>query len=67
MEDKALYTKILGIQSPWEITGIDLNIEQARVDIYVEWPGGTEAPCPVCQKQNKAFLCKIHDRRKGRV
>lgn len=67
MEDKALYTQILGIQSPWEIEDIDLNMDQERVDIYVEWPAGKDAPCPVCQKENKETLCKIHDRRKKRV
>jgi transposase len=67
MEDKALYTQILGIQSPWEIEDIDLNMNGERVDIYVEWPAGIDALCPVCQKENKETLCKIHDRRKERV
>ncbi len=38
MEDKALYTQILGIQPPWKIDHIDLDMEQERVDVYVEWP-----------------------------
>ena len=67
MEDKALYTQILGIQSPWEIVKIRLDIEDERIDISVEWPAGIQAPCPVCQKENNEALCKIHDRRKERV
>ena len=67
MEDKVLYTQILGIQSHWEIVKIRLDIKDERIDISVEWPAGIQAPCPVCQKENKEALCKIHDRRKGRV
>ncbi len=67
MEDKALYTQILGIQSPWEVMDIELDIDQERIDISVEWPAGMQAHCPVCQKENKETLCKIHDRRKERV
>jgi transposase len=67
MEDKALYTQILGIRVPWEITDIDLKMDQEQVDIYVEWPAGIEAPCPVCQKEHKERICKVYDRRKERV
>jgi len=64
MEDKALYSQILGIQPPWEIVDIDLDMKQERIDIFVEWPVHTDAPCPVCEKE---VLCKVHDRRKERV
>ena len=67
MEDIALYTQILGIQPPWEIDHINLDMEQERVDVYVEWPAKEDAPCPICQKEQKDTLCKIHDRRKERV
>jgi len=67
MEDKALYTQILGIQAPWEIVHIDLDVMKERVDIYIEWPVGTDVPCPVCEKRNKESICKVHDRRKERA
>ena len=67
MEDKALYTQIIGIQAPWKIVHVDLDIIQERVDIYVEWPARTDALCPVCEKENKETMCKVHDRRKERV
>jgi transposase len=67
MEDKALYSEILGLQPPWEIVDIRLDMAEERVDIYIEWPYGTEAPCPVCSEGNDTTLCKIHDRRQERV
>jgi len=67
MENKALYTQILGIHTPWEIVQIDLDVMKERVDIYIEWPAGKDAPCPFCDKGNKETLCKVHDRRKERV
>jgi transposase len=67
MEDKALYSEILGLKPPWEIVDIKLDMEHERVDIYVEWPYITEAACPVCRENNQATYCKVHDRRKERV
>ncbi|MFA7563860.1 MAG: hypothetical protein WCZ01_01225, partial [Candidatus Neomarinimicrobiota bacterium] len=62
MEDKALYSEILGLKPPWEIVDIKLDMKQERIDIYVEWPYVTEAPCPVCRESNQETYCKIHDR-----
>lgn len=67
MEDKALYSEILGLKPPWEIVDIKLDMKQERIDIYVEWPYVTEAPCPVCRESNQETYCKIHDRRRERV
>ena len=67
MEDKALYSEILGLKPPWEIVDIKLDMKQERIDIYVEWPYVTEAPCPVCRENNQETYCKIHDRRRERV
>lgn len=66
MKDIELYTRILGIESPWEISKVDLSIEERRVDIYVVWPERTEADCPECLSEEQE-TCKIHDRRKERV
>lgn len=67
MEDKALYTQILGIQSPWEIVHVNLDVIKERVDVYVEWPAQTPSPCPACLKASKENLGKVHDRREERV
>lgn len=62
MDDKELYGQILGIVSPWEIQRIDLQMDQDRVDIYLEWPYSQDGECPECGK-----ACKIHDRRDERI
>ena len=62
MDDKELYRQILGVIAPWEIDRIELNMDQDRVDIYVEWPYLQDGICPECER-----ACKIHDRREERV
>lgn len=66
MEDKTLYTQILGIQPPWEIAKVDLDLEDQRVDVYVQWPARTNAICPECQVAEEQNPCPIHDRRPER-
>ena len=41
------YSLLLGIQSPWEITSVDLKMTENRVDIYVEYMDST-GKCPEC-------------------
>ena len=55
MDDKELYRLILGIDSPWEIKDIKLDVENSRIDIYVEYSLKIGS-CPECKKENK-----IHD------
>lgn len=61
MDDKELYRQILGVVAPWKIEKIELKMDNDRVDIYLEWPYGTDGICPECGK-----VCKIHDRREER-
>jgi len=56
------YRQLLGIGSPWKIADVDVNIEQTRVDIVIEWPKGTLPRCPECGK-----ACSLHDHREERV
>ena len=62
MDDKELYRQILGVVAPWKIKEIKLEIDNDRVDIYLEWPYLTDGTCPECGK-----TCKIHDRREERI
>ncbi len=58
MELEEHYGHLLGIKSPWEITSIDLNMEDYRVDIVIEY-GDDQGPCPEC-----GAICPKHDNRK---
>jgi len=37
MEIEEHYNHLLGIQSPWQISGVDLNIQEQRADIDIEY------------------------------
>lgn len=41
------YEKLLGLDSRWSVTKVDLNIEKMRVDIYIKHIG-KDALCPEC-------------------
>ncbi len=47
MEIEEHYRHLLGIQSPWQISDVDLSIQENRVDIEIEY-ADDEGPCPEC-------------------
>lgn len=58
MRDKQLYQQILGIQSPWRVTAVDVAMEAGEVTVHVEAKAGTQQRCPRCGKR-----CPGYDRR----
>ncbi|MEW6746764.1 MAG: helix-turn-helix domain-containing protein [Planctomycetota bacterium] len=48
MRDTELYTKLLGIQPPWQVMEVRLNLADERVDVWVEEEPKTRFPCAVC-------------------
>ena len=64
MTDITLYSQILGITPPWEITSVELDMDNERVDVYVKWSQKGVAPCPTCEGENEV---PIHDLREERV
>jgi hypothetical protein len=48
------YAQLLGIQSPWKITSVDLDIDALRVDIRVLYEGES-GQCPECGKASKVY------------
>ena len=47
MEVEDHYAMLLGINSPWEISKVDLKLNQKQVDVDIEFTAG-EGPCPEC-------------------
>jgi len=47
MEIEEHYGHLLGIHSPWQISGVDLKIQEQRVDIDIEYADDV-GPCPEC-------------------
>lgn len=60
MRDKDLYARILGIQSPWRVSDVELHLEAGEVQVFV---GAEPAAyrCPSCSKE-----CPGYDSRQRR-
>jgi len=48
MRDTDLYRHLLGIEDPWFVHEVKLDIQAQRVDVWVNHPEGTKWPCPDC-------------------
>jgi transposase len=48
MEDRELYRHVLGIEEPWRVDRVDLNIKAERVDVWAGHGDGIRFPCPEC-------------------
>lgn len=57
MRDTEFYRQILGIEAPWTVERVDLNMAEGRVDVYVEHSRGIPWACPECQTE---LTCRDH-------
>ena len=55
MRDKDLYAQILGIKSPWHVSGVDLNVPEGEVSVQVEQKKGVMSCCPNCGKESPGY------------
>ena len=51
-----LFTAALGLQPPWEVSKVDFNPDEGRLDIYISRDRGSKHPCPKCETE-----CNVHD------
>ena len=81
MRDTELYRHLLGLESPWEVSRVELSVEGGRVDVWAEHPRGTRCACPECDASCRSmttprsgrgatstacqFLTYLHARRPG--
>jgi transposase len=56
MQDTELYRVLLGLESPWTVARVALDVKKQRVDVYAEHANRKTWPCPECQS-----LCGLHD------
>jgi transposase len=61
MEIEDHYGMLLGVESPWLISDVDLKLDTQQVDIVIEYADDT-GPCPEC-----GAICPKHDNRKTRT
>jgi transposase len=50
MQDTALYQYLLGLQSPWTVSRVNLDVNGQRVDVWAEHPEDAAWACPHCTK-----------------
>jgi transposase len=56
MRDTELYRVILGLESPWTVARVEMDVKQQRVDVYAEHGARKKWPCPQCE-----VPCGLHD------
>lgn len=61
MQDRDLYSRILGITDPWQVSDVQLDLRGEEVSVKVEPKLGTSFDCPKCAKP-----CAGYDKRERR-
>jgi len=56
MNDVELYQAVLGIELPWKVAEVKLDLADGRVDVYVEHGRGERFACPEC-----GTMCPVYD------
>jgi transposase len=51
MRDKELYAKILGIEAPWFVREVDLQLQKGEVYVYLDFRPKGSLTCPLCDQQ----------------
>jgi transposase len=62
MRDVELYRHLIGLEAPWSVARVNLDIKEQRVDVYAEHTRGAKWPCPVC-----GVPCPLHDHEPDRT
>lgn len=51
MESKELYQQLLGLNEPWTVERVELDVVRERVEVYVAHASGTRFACPECARE----------------
>jgi transposase len=49
MRDTDLYARILGVESPWQVTDVALRADVGEVEVKVEYSASATVLCPECR------------------
>jgi transposase len=55
MQDRELYRRILGIESPWYVERVDLKLEEREVHVFLEHQEVRHWACPECGAESKPY------------
>lgn len=56
MESKELYQCLLGLNEPWTVEHVELDMAKQHVEVYIEHPQGSRFSCPECGQS-----CSVYD------
>ena len=59
MDELGLFTAALGLTGPWRVARTEFDVQQTRLDLYLEFDRGARFPCPV--KNCAQGACSVHD------
>jgi transposase len=60
MRDTQFYQRVLGLEEPWTVTRVELNVAAHQVDVWVGHPEGVKWLRPHCGPQSDEFACRDH-------
>jgi transposase len=55
MEDRELYRRILGIESPWRVASVDLQLTPKEVHLYLAHADLPSWPCAECAAPSQLY------------
>jgi len=55
MQDKELYRYLLGLEPPWSVERVNLDVEKQRVDVWASHKEGLLWPCPECGEMQPLY------------
>jgi len=62
MNDTELYRQILGINSPWYVSSVELKLEEESIYVHLSYEAGARMVCPEC-----SAACDVYDHRRKRT
>jgi transposase len=62
VRDTDLYRQLLGLEKPWTVDRVELDVKQQRVDVFAKHDRPKAWTCSVCEKP-----CGLHDHDEERV
>ena len=57
-DENELFAAALGLQPPYIVDRVDFDLEKQELHLYLDFPRGSEFPCPECKNQCKAYDTK---------
>lgn len=55
VQDADLWSRLLGLEAPWTVGRIDLNVHEQKVEVYLEHEAGALWHCPQGAKKLSAY------------